>query len=201
MAELAHLILALREAAAISSSVATHCDRAAHNEDTASSTLSTAGARLRDLASFLARTLQVDLLEAYGRRLEAVEGRSPYEPLLPKPPDRLTHARTWRDVQLVQLAHDRHYHPDVFGLSKSEQVVHITLHLCKLTGTLARLSDGDPSDLADFSRRRLPDLLLFGVKLSTLAGESLDGPINGDLPVTVGVEAGVHHGGRRDRHT
>lgn len=201
VAESAHLILALREAAAISSSVATHCDRSAHNEATAGSTLTTAGARLRDLATFLARALEIDLLQAYGRRLEAVEGRSPYEPLLPRPPDRLAHARTWRDIQLVQLAHDRHYHPDVFGLGKSEQVVHIALHLCKLTGAIARLSEEDPSELADFARRRLPDLLLFGVKLSTVAGESLAGSIDDQFERNAGVDSGVHHGGRGDGHT
>jgi hypothetical protein len=75
-------------------------------------------------------------------------------------------------LQLAQVEHDRRYHPDIIGLSKADQLRHNALHLAKLTGAVAAVAAGE-GDRADFSARRLPDLLLFGLKLSTVSGESL----------------------------
>ena len=71
-----------------------------------------------------------------------------------------------------EVEHDRRYHPDVLGLSKSDQLRHYALHLAKLAGAMAQVAAGRGDD-ADFRARRLPDLLLFGLKLSTVAGERL----------------------------
>ena len=43
-------------------------------------------------------------------------------------------ANSWRALQLVQAEHDRHYHPDVCGLTKGEQLRHYALHLAKIVG-------------------------------------------------------------------
>ena len=79
---------------------------------------------------------------------------------------------SWRQLQLIQAEHDRHYHPDVFGLSQSDQLRHYSFHLAKLAGAFAaRASD---EGLAEEIRgRRLPDLLLFGLKLQTVVGQRL----------------------------
>jgi hypothetical protein len=66
----------------------------------------------------------------------------------------------------VQWEHDRRYHLDVFGLSRYEQLRHYAFHLAKLAGAASE------SDDRDF-QRRLPDVLLFGLKLATLMSEQL----------------------------
>lgn len=173
------LQLALREAARIGGVVATYCDRTEHNEAAAADSLRSAARRLRDLAVFLAEELEVDLAAAYAARLEQLERSSPLEPLLPTPASSVRKASSLRELQLAQLRHDRHYHPDVFGLHKRDQLLHIALHLSKLVGSLALLVDGDSGTAIDFARRRLPDLLLFGIKLATVTGEALES----ELPV------------------
>ena len=70
----------------------------------------------------------------------------------------------------MQWEHDRNYHPDVLGLSRYEQLRHYAFHLAKLAGAAAAAASGDESD---FLARRLPDLLLFGLKLATLTNEPL----------------------------
>jgi len=165
--------IALREAARIASAVALYCDRTEHNEPSIAESVSDAGRRLRYLAASVAARLGLDLQQVYGDRLEQLEAQSLLEPLLPPPSLDVKRARTWRDLQTAQLRHDRHYHADVFGLAKRDQLIHVSLHLTKLTGAIALLFEADQTIWVDFSRRRLPDMLLFGVKLATLTGERL----------------------------
>lgn len=172
------LQLALRESARISGIVATYCDRIEHNEAAVADSLRSAARRLRDLAAFLAEEFEVDLMAAYAARLEQLERSSPLEPLLPRPASSVRQAKSLRELQLAQLRHDRHYHPDVFGLHKRDQLMHIALHLSKLVGSLAQLCDGGSGTAIDFTRRRLPDLLLFGIKLATVTGESLESEVS-----------------------
>jgi len=73
-------------------------------------------------------------------------------------------------LQRLQWEHDRNYHPDVLGLSRYDQLRHHAFHLAKLAGAAADAASGEPSDLL---RRRLPDLLLFGLKLATLTIDQL----------------------------
>jgi hypothetical protein len=77
-------------------------------------------------------------------------------------------AETWRDLQLVQIDHDRRYHADVFGLAKAEQLRHYALHLAKIVGAFA-----EAADYAELINRRLPDVLLFAIKLQTVMGKRL----------------------------
>ncbi|MGH2383329.1 MAG: hypothetical protein ACRDG7_19210 [Candidatus Limnocylindria bacterium] len=111
----------------------------------------------------------MNLLERYAERLGAIEARN----VLARPdgPDGRTAARaagTWRDLQLVQLEHDRYYHPDVFGLSRTEQLRHYAFHLAKIVGAFA-----EPAEPDELISRRLPDVLLFAIKLQTVMGERL----------------------------
>lgn len=60
----------------------------------------------------------------------------------------------------------------MLGLHKSEQLLHYSLHLTKLVAALAR-EPASSEEHADFIVRRLPDMLLFGIKLSTVMGQKL----------------------------
>jgi len=154
-----------------SASVSAYCDRAEHLEDTERDSIRAAGAELRALAVELAADRQLDLVRAYRRRLESVEQRHPLYPAgfaaVEAIPDQ---DATWRLLQGVQWEHDQHYHPDVLGLSRYEQLRHYAFHLAKLAGAASQAAHGDEDD---FVERRLPDLLLFGIKLATLVNERL----------------------------
>jgi hypothetical protein len=158
--------------AAASASIAAYCDRAEHLEPTDPSVIRSAGATLRDLALELASERQISIVHAYRTRLDSVEQRHPLYPAggyaaveaIPE------HDATWRQLQRAQWEHDRHYHPDVLGLSRYEQLRHYAFHLAKLAGAAAQAATGDDRD---FYARRLPDLLLFGLKLATLVNEQL----------------------------
>lgn len=166
---------ALRLARA-SALIAGYCDHAEHLEHTARENISRAGAELRTLAVELADTNGIDLVDAYRRRLETVERRHPLYPAggfaaQEQIPDRAT----WRLLQTVQWNHDRYYHPDVFGLSRYDQLRHYAFHLAKLATAGLEAAAGNPGALFDM---RFPDVLLFGLKLATLINESLpDDPV------------------------
>ena len=161
------------EAARCAGEVANFCDHAEHNEVTERERVLTAARTMRRLACEIATFHGEDLRERYAARLRAAEERNPL--CSPEAPDGgvlALEAKTWRDLQLVQAAHDRYYHPDVLGLSKLDQLLHYALHVSKLAAALAMLAD-DGIDIDDFRARRLPDLLVFGIKLSTVLGETL----------------------------
>jgi hypothetical protein len=158
--------------AATSASVSAYCDHAEHLEPTDREDIRTAGNELRTLAVELADAKQLDIVQAYRRRLESVERRHPLYPAggfaaVDQIPDE---GADWRLLQRVQWDHDRHYHPDVLGLSRYEQLRHYAFHLAKLAGAATEAASGRESD---FLESRLPDLLLFGLKLATLTNESL----------------------------
>jgi hypothetical protein len=157
--------------AAASASLAGYCDRAEHLEKTDPDLIRQAGATLRRLALMLAENNQIDLVGAYRSRLDGVEQRHPLYPAGFAAVDAIPNqGATWRQLQRVQWEHDRNYHPDVLGLSRYEQLRHYAFHLAKLAGAAAAAASGDESD---FLARRLPDLLLFGLKLATLTNEPL----------------------------
>ena len=168
------LLLDLAELSRINGIVATYCDRTAHNEPVDSGDLRGAGRRLRRLALLMAETAGLSLRDRYADRLAQVEAASVYETLVPSPSVEIREARSWRDLQVAQLRHDHRFHPDVYGMPRSEQLVHISLHLAKLVGALGAQYQSFGSEGEDFYRRRLPDMLLFGIKLSTVAGERMD---------------------------
>lgn len=153
--------------------VANFCDHAEHNEATDRDWVLGSARALRGLSCEVAEMLGEDLQARYAARLRAIEQRNPLS--APGAPDGgalAWEAATWRELQLVQVRHDRHYHPDVLGLSKLGQLHHYALHVSKLCGACADLAQGR-MDPEDFAARRLPDMLLFGIKLSTVLGQAL----------------------------
>lgn len=150
------------------------CDRAEHNEGTARAELLDCGARLRTLGLGVLRAEGLDPLGAYSRRLRQMEAKNvlwgAHAPV--DVPAALLATRTWRDVQLLQVEHDRLYHPDVFGLPRGQQLQHYVLHLAKLARHL-QIVHRDPTARAEWAAGRVADLLVFGVKLATVANHPL----------------------------
>jgi hypothetical protein len=135
--------------------------------------VSDSGAVLRALACEIATFEGHDLRLLYAERLRTIERRNPtWEPTALDGGALAECAVTWRDLQLAQAEHDRRYHSDVVGLAKFEQLRHYALHAAKLAGAAAAVAQGLAST-EDFVSRRLPDLLLFGLKLPTVMGERL----------------------------
>lgn len=168
------LLLAFRESARIGGHLANFCDHAEHVERADRTVLTDAGRRLRTLAVSLAELACVPLLEYYSNRLRIIEVSHPLRSAVsPSFHDAARTAKSWRQLQEVQAGHDRWYHPDVFGLSKWDQVRHYTLHVAKLVGHLSQLLDPAEADWITFARTRIPDFLIFGLKMSTVAGETL----------------------------
>jgi hypothetical protein len=161
------------ELAQAAAAVCNYCDHVDHNESVDREWIFEAGRTLRDLACQVATYEDEDLLGLYVDRLRVVEARNPLRRSGGFDGGAMAaRAKTWRDLQLSQAEHDRHYHPDVIGLSKFAQLNHYALHLAKLAGALAEVAQG-VADPVDFRQRRLPDMLLFGIKLATVTGKAL----------------------------
>jgi hypothetical protein len=163
----------LKRTAGSGAAVARYCDHAEHNEDVAREWILDAAQQCRDDALLLASAMSVDIVEVYIVRLTGLERDHPLA--LPggfRADLATTDEPTWRDLQRLQAEHDRAFHPDVFGLSRCDQLRHYALHVAKLTGALADACDDDQARQR-FRTLRLADLFLFGLKLSTVMGESL----------------------------
>jgi hypothetical protein len=162
------------ELARASAAVANYCDHVEHNEAADRAWVTDAARTARAVAINMAAHEREDLVELYAARLRQIERRNPLWSRGDLDGGELIlHTSTWRDLQLAQVEHDRRYHPDVIGLAKIDQLRHYALHFAKLVGATAEIAAG-AGDRADFCARRLPDLLLFGIKLSTVSGERLD---------------------------
>lgn len=149
--------------------VANYCDHVEHNEAAETSWVLDAASELSRLALRFAQDAKVDLVELYSERLRTIEARN----VLARPGgfdgrEAVLTARSWRELQLVQVEHDRCYHPDVFGLARTDQLRHYAFHLAKIVGAFA-----DAADPEELMQRRLPDVLLFAMKLQTAMGERL----------------------------
>jgi hypothetical protein len=178
------------QVAPLAAAVANFCDHVEHNEAADRAWVLDAAGQLRILTVELCGREGIALLDLYAERLGAIEARN----VLAGPGTFDGHravidARTWRDLQLVQAAHDRHYHPDVVGLAKIEQLRHYALHLAKIVGAFA--ASGDPADLL---QRRVPDAVLFALKLSTVMGVRLS---DDTLPRRTAPQPLVGASGRR----
>ena len=161
------------ELAPVAAAVANYCDHVEHNEAADPVWVTEAALKLRLLAVEMAISQGADIRGLYAARLQQIEQRNP----LSRPGELdgavlAAEATTWRDLQVVQIAHDRTYHPDILGLSKLDQLRHCALHLTKLVGAIAEVASGRAGE-DDLYLRRVPDLVLFGLKLSTMAGERL----------------------------
>lgn len=156
-------------------SVANYCDSVEHNEPADTAWVTEAGATLRSVATELAAAIDEELVALYAARLESIEQRGVAASL----PGAFSgsaaarEARTWFDLQLVQVQHDRHFHPDVAGLSKYDQLRHYAFHLAKLAAAATGGLE-DEQLRADVVERRLADTLLFGLTLATVMGQRLE---------------------------
>jgi CHASE1-domain containing sensor protein len=167
------LISSLVELASIAGVVANVCDRAEHNERHAFEDVEASAARLRLLSVRLAQRYGRAAQELYARRIGSIERRNVVHSETAYDGERAARdAATWRELQLVQIAHDRFYHLDVVGLTKSDQLRHCALHLAKIAGATAGVLEGRV-DLDDYLDRRVADVFLFGIKLATLSGQRL----------------------------
>ena len=168
----------LVQVAQASASVANYCDHIEHNEFVDRDWITAAARTLRRVAMEIAADEKIDLLGHYAARLSQIERLNVLWTIGDCDGGRLVQdSTTWRSLQLAQVEHDRRFHPDVMGLSKMDQLRHYSFHLAKLTGAVAELV-ADVGDQEAFWRRRLPDLVLFGIKLSTVVGERLsDDPL------------------------
>jgi hypothetical protein len=155
------------------SDVANYCDHVEHNETADIQTVRHAGSTLRTIGVTICEVDSVDPVESYASRLEMIESRNVlWHADSFDGPGAARAAQTWRALQLVQAAHDRAYHSDVLGLAKLEQLRHYALHLAKLAGATAAVYRGE-IEPQDWLSRRVPDMILFGIKLSTVSGERL----------------------------
>ncbi len=155
--------------APVAAGVANFCDHVEHNESADRAWVIDAGAYLRLLACDQALAAGFSPIQLYAERLGDIEARN----VMAHPGGYDGHraaleASTWRELQLVQACHDRHYHPDVLGLAKDQQLRHYALHLTKIVGAFA-----EPRGEQELVHRRLPDALLFAIKLSTVMGVRL----------------------------
>jgi len=156
--------------AAHAASVANYCDHAEHNEVVDADWVVGAADALRELALEFATAHGLDLLELYARRLAAIEsGNVPRRDGGFDGAAAARSAMNWRELQLVQVDHDRAYHPDVIGLARFDQLRHYAFHLAKIVGAFAAATDE-----AELVERRLPDTLLFALKLRTVMAQWLE---------------------------
>jgi hypothetical protein len=164
------MLVSVAQEAAI---VANVCDHIEHNEDADINDVRLSAGRLRAGGVELAARLELDPAQLYRDRLVAVERRNVlFDPDVFDAAVAVPIDPTWAQLQRVQIAHDRAYHPDVIGMPKLEQMRHYALHVAKLAGAIASTIDGAVA-LEDLAHRRLPDCLIFGVKLSTVTAERL----------------------------
>lgn len=167
------LIAALLDLAAASAAVANYCDHVEHNERVEIEWVRDAARTLRETALWLCELAEVDPVELYAERLAVIEERNVHHSEHSHDgPAAARGVREWRALQLVQDGHDHAYHYDVVGLTKSEQLRHYALHVSKLAGACADAAQGR-LDQEDFLSRRVADMLLFGMKLSTVTSEKL----------------------------
>jgi hypothetical protein len=167
------LVDAALDIAVASARVANYCDHAEHNEIVDRDWVLGPARDLLRVAVNLGEQFGVDPWQAYARRLAQIELANPLRSETSfDGSSALEQARTWREVQSVQANHDRHYHPDVAGLSRAEQLRHYAFHVAKIAGALAMSAKGE-LEQDEIRDRRLPDTVLFGVKLHTAMGVHL----------------------------
>jgi hypothetical protein len=174
---------ALVAVARATAQVERYCDHVEHAEDASAAVIEAAAAELIATATALAESRGVELQLQYARRLRHTEVLNPlFGPRSFDGASAVRRARTWRDLQLAQIAHDREYRPDVFGLSRASQLRRCCLHLAKLVGRLADEVDASNEAASEFDEKWLPDLFLMGIKLATVAGRNLpEAPITSRL--------------------
>lgn len=167
------LSAALRHLVIAAGDVAAYCDRAEHAEAVERQSVIGAGQTLRRIAFDLSGGSAARMIALYAQRLQTIEARHPLFGNIPfAGGETAACVETWRELQAAQAEHDRWYHPDVVGMARTDQLHHYSFHVSKLAGEHQRLID-EPGRWPDYRARRLPDTLLFGLKLATVMGERL----------------------------
>ena len=157
-------------------SFASFCEHVEHIEPSTVGEVITSAQKMIKLASQLSVSENISLRGAYESRIRAVEKGSLHRFVdlgveVLTGADALARANTWDEVQVAQILHDRQFHPDVFGLSKIDQLRHYTFHVTKLAGLLTQSILED--SWSEVRAQRLPDIAIFGVKLATVCNELL----------------------------
>lgn len=157
--------------------LATYCDRAEHNEPNDRGAIAAVATDLRTLALTASSAHDLDLQSLYSFRLARIEAKHPaWLATTFDGSQAIGEAKTWRDMQAAQYQHDLFYHPDVTGLAKFDQLRHYTLHLTKLGKLALEAAEGAvvaPTVWDEFLTERLPDIVIFGIKLATVCGDRL----------------------------
>jgi hypothetical protein len=167
---LEELVVSMAGAAA---DVARYCDRAEHCDEVDREWVLRAGDTCRTAAFRLSRAGGVEIRQLYAARLDRIEENQILGTARNvSAAESIRNADTLRALQTAQAEHDRVYHPDVYGLSRINQLRHYSFHVTKLVGAIADLIV-EPTDWEDFFVRRVPDMLLFGIKLPTVMGQNL----------------------------
>ena len=159
-------LIELARAAAL---VGNYCDHAEHVEPLDGVWLSQAAELLWEFYLRSCRERGLHPCDAYSRRLEQIERRNILDDGRCAPARAAMRAVSPREMQLAQLQHDRHYHPDVLGLNKTEQLRHYAFHLSKLVGHLAEAVEAGQQ----LEQARMADTCLFAIKLNTLTGQRM----------------------------
>ncbi len=154
--------------------IANYCDHVEHNETTVREDVFACAQTLLDTALKMAGS-RYDLISLYAERIEQIEMakvlfRKDRMFVIP-----IQIAKSWREIQLVQAEHDSYYYQDVVGLARVEQMRHYALHVAKLAGIFARAAKGADQALTaqDLIEQRVPDTLLFAIKIFTALNEKM----------------------------
>ncbi len=77
-----------------------------------------------------------------------------------------------KELQKFQHDHDLRFHSDVMSWDKGKQLEHSTFHLAKLAGLFSTYCEkthhGESVDASRLFEERIPDILVFALKLSNL---------------------------------
>jgi len=79
-----------------------------------------------------------------------------------------------RELQRIQKEHDRKFHKDVISWDRLKQIEHCSFHLTKIAGLFStyceKMHHGEPYDVDKLVADRVPDILIFALKLASRLG-------------------------------
>lgn len=167
----------------VTATLADHCLRLESCSPISPSALVEVGEQLRNIAVRLFRLRGTSLVASYAKRIADIEAMSILRhrridiERIQTPAELLATAETWSDIQIAQMLHDRQFHPDVFGMSKINQLTHYTLHVMKIPSSVLQAASGEGTD--GELEKRIVDIAVFGVKFATLKNVRLsDEPVD-----------------------
>src|SRR2546428_5656386 len=82
------------------------------------------------------------------------------------------------ELQKVQQDHDMQFHKDVMSGDRAKQIEHCAFHLTKISGLFStyceKVHHGEPYDLDKLVSDRIPDILIFALKLANMFNQDLE---------------------------